>query len=99
MATNTLVLFAMWGTLLASVGAWVVTLAKFMWQTYEEAKVDQETVCESARRATRQALGHVVLSPALSHSTWHIICVMPSLYLGWLFCYRFRAGKCCTAWT
>lgn len=25
-------------------GAWVVTLAKFMWQTYEEAKIQQDVV-------------------------------------------------------
>lgn len=56
MTSNTLVLFALWGTLSASVGAWVVTLAKFMWQTYEEAKIEQETVRNSALFATQKAL-------------------------------------------
>ena len=56
MTSNTLVLFALWGTLSASVGAWVVTLAKFMWQTYEEAKIEQEAVRDSALFAKRKSL-------------------------------------------
>ena len=40
MATNTLVLYAMWGTLSATFGAWLVTLAKLIWQANERAKTD-----------------------------------------------------------
>ncbi len=40
MTTNTLVLYAMWGTLSATVGAWVVALAKLIWQANEQAKMD-----------------------------------------------------------
>lgn len=55
MTNNTLVLFALWGTLSASVGAWVVTLAKFMWQTYEEAKIEQDVVRSYMRVSRRLA--------------------------------------------
>ena len=44
MATNTLVLYAMWGTLSATFGAWLVTLAKLIWQANERAKADVQ-VC------------------------------------------------------
>ena len=46
MTTNTLVLYAMWGTLSATVGAWVVALAKLIWQANEQAKADVK-VCGS----------------------------------------------------
>ena len=47
MTTNTLVLYAMWGTLSATVGAWVVALAKLIWQANEQAKMDVK-VCQAS---------------------------------------------------
>jgi len=45
MASNTLLLYAMWGTLSATFGAWLVTLAQLIWVANERAKVDIQ-VCE-----------------------------------------------------
>jgi len=44
MASNTLVLYAMWGTLSATFGAWLVTLAQLIWVANERAKADVQ-VC------------------------------------------------------
>ena len=60
MANNTLVFFALCGTLSASVGAWVVTLAKVMWQTYEKAATEQDVVCLHMRDVRRLALHHTM---------------------------------------
>ena len=66
MASNTLVLYAMWGTLSATFGAWLVTLAQLIWVANERAKVDVQ-VCGQDRITRSLWVSPCITMPVCSY--------------------------------